>query len=753
MTETNEHGLALVYKNKAMDLWSLSANINEHLVYQDDQRRAEIVETLTSQLERVNATIQRYTRLEFSRASFNVIPTADLLSNAATPAGTVHVLPVDIHGDRFTLNMFTRDDSGLDPRRVLSTLEHIQTLLDEVRRVTLVRGINFVQQDQVLQHYSSRFLQYAEGDIISGKWAPASDAVEPEYALAGKAETACKLDATSAKITLDTTPSAVECIVPDLDEELVLAFMMDCVPPPMVARLAADTFSALRETWGELSRAFMPSWRVELTRAFLRRVVSGSSIAGCDPFTATTGELAGSIASTAGSIISKAKEFLAGLGAKMEDMEDSGAGMDQLDTLVESYSALFGNIEGLDAIMGAIRDGLEERAKTAIDPGMTGDFVTVGQVAHGISKALDGMQGDFITAVPRAARIEITRRVAHATAKMLEGTVLGNEKGVVRAIGARILARANDRYLNDELAWLQGAGTNEASPLIDPGIFVARYKNAVREVIDGFALDPSELIQFAANLLDDEEQDTVDPHVQKFLALKRDVAFLREHLLQENVFNTFLEKHADHFYDPKSFAKQFSDFTSKAVAQLPVEWTILVPNWMAAFSNVYQIQHAQVPIPRPKIIEKFFEFLEIVVEEQNKFENIFSIISTYVSNLPDSRDKRILLEFMKRFEQSQGVQEKLPGYFEKRVSAALDETDIQAMLAVDTASESFLESVVERCHEDLTSLFRDAVVVPRELDFHLVGRANVGIKLACKVDGNVASIDLHSNWFKQAEGI
>ncbi|MHA1683458.1 MAG: hypothetical protein ACTSUE_21140, partial [Promethearchaeota archaeon] len=268
--------------------------------------------------------------------------------------------------------------------------------------------------------------------------------------------------------------------------------------------------------------------------------------------------------------------------------------------------------------------------------------------------------------------------------------------------------------------------------------------------IAGFQLTIQELVQFANELLDDEERDVISPHVQKFLNLKRDINFLKNFILQPEIYNNFMHLHSEHFYDPKSFAKQMSAFASDGAEKLPIEWTVLMENWFSTFSNVFQIKHAQQSMSRPEIIARYFDFIKIIADEQDNFENTFTIISSYAGSLKDSREKRILLEFLKRFEQSQDIQEKFPGYFEKKIQEAMDELDIGNLLQINVNDPAFKDKLIKKTIGDTLNPLSQSLVFPSELAWR---KGEGEFKFLFKVEDGILKVDLTTNWFNFSGGI
>nr|MDO8116103.1 hypothetical protein [Candidatus Sigynarchaeota archaeon] len=245
--------------------------------------------------------------------------------------------------------------------------------------------------------------------------------------------------------------------------------------------------------------------------------------------------------------------------------------------------------------------------------------------------------------------------------------------------------------------------------------------------------------------------DAITPHIQKFILLEKDVQFLKDFIFNADVFNAFIEKHGAHFYDPKSFANLFSEYVNSKIEKLPLEWNNLPSNWFSAFSNVFQVEHAQKPMDRPAIIGKFFDFMEIVTKEQCSFENTFSIMSSYAITLQDASEKRALLEFLKRFEQSQEIQEKLPRYFENKLLGALNGIDILQALDKGLSIQDFKDAIVKRSVQDLSSLFGNELLLPAEITFQLEKDAKIEFRLVIEPDEEKLAITVKTNWYRLVE--
>nr|MDO8119176.1 hypothetical protein [Candidatus Sigynarchaeota archaeon] len=171
MTDAHDHGLYLVYFNKAMDLFALSININEEPVFFNEETRTEMINAGHVLLTKLNEKLKACSHLEFNRVLFNVYNASDLVNgNTDKPIGKVLVFPLKIQDDNILFAVQSKDTTNLDYRKIIPSLEYMQSMFDEIRKVTLVRGINFVQQNHVLQRYANRFLQYPEIDFMDGIW-------------------------------------------------------------------------------------------------------------------------------------------------------------------------------------------------------------------------------------------------------------------------------------------------------------------------------------------------------------------------------------------------------------------------------------------------------------------------------------------------------------------------------------------------------------------------------------------------------
>ncbi|NMC03704.1 MAG: hypothetical protein GYA24_00765, partial [Candidatus Lokiarchaeota archaeon] len=199
---------------------------------------------------------------------------------------------------------------------------------------------------------------------------------------------------------------------------------------------------------------------------------------------------------------------------------------------------------------------------------------------------------------------------------------------------------------------------------------------------------------------------------------------------------------------PKSFGKLLGDWVSAEVAQLPVEWGSLLGNWFAAFTNVFQIQHAQKALTRSEIVTKFYEFTKIVADEQNTFENTFAIMSACVGTLADSKDKKALTEYLKRFEQSQAFTERFPGYLEGKIGKVLAEIKpIDLEVTIDD-KPTLAAAIARRVEAGAPGLPADTIPIPSEIVFQFDKDPKIEYKLALEAASDGLSVTLLTNWFK-----
>ncbi len=762
MTIPHDHSLYLVYFNKAMDLFALSINVNEEPVFFDEETRTEMINAGHELLNKLNERIKACSVLEFNRATFNVFNASDLVNGATgKPTGKVMVFPIKIHDDNILFAVQTRDTTAMDYRKVIPSLEYMQSMFDEVRKVTLVRGINFVQQNNVLQRYANRFLQYPEIDYMEGSWrASEKAAVQDEHVKTQHAEhvpvatldVPWRLVFPQGNVKLDAIESTFKSINPDdIDEEYIIEFYKNFVPAPLVPSLAGSVLQILYDLWGKVLRDVYPPWTRGLVKAILEHfslgmVGSGNAITGID-----LNESMAGLDRDLHDFIKRNVEFLDGASTKIGEFEGQDLDATYLGTFLESFKESYGDVPLLDDTIKAVHGAQEEILKTNINPARGDDLASAGRALGRVKAVLEGLGGTLLPTMAKHARLIVVDRSAQLIEDIVKETVLPNEKGVVKTIGSRILQQATERLVDmNHYRVLSGAETGQGK-LVEPGGLVADISKMLGDISARFRLSIAELMHFAHDLLDEDQHDAIDAHIQKFALLEKDVQFLREFIFNASVFNAFIEKHGVHFYDPKSFANLFGEFVTSKIEKLPLEWKNLPSNWCSAFSNVFQVEHAQKPMDRPAIIGKFFDFMKIVTDEQCSFENTFSIMSSYAITLQDAREKRALLEFLKRFEQSQEIREKLPTYFEGKLLGALDSIDVLQALDAGLPVQDFKDAVVKRSLQDLASLFSNGLLLPAEISFQLEKDAKIEFRLVIEPKEDKMSVTVLTNWYRLVE--
>nr|MDO8111205.1 hypothetical protein [Candidatus Sigynarchaeota archaeon] len=767
MTTIPSHGMSLAYHNKAMDVSSLSINVNEELVTVNDEKRSEFINLQYKFLTDTDAALKRYAHVALNRVTLSMYEPAQFFKETApNPTGQVVFFPLKVADDSFVCTIGSRDTTRLDFRKMIPTIEQIQAWLDEVRKVTLVRGINFVQQDQVVQRYANRFLQRAETDFAGSGWilektqpSQPSTIVDidlppvqerPEYLKIATFRLPWRVNFANHEFSVLCDDVSQELEKLDMiEDEYLVEFNKFCVPVPLVPRLFDVALGHVKALWNDLAPVFVPAWRQKLAKTIVDRVLddvdmtgfsTGSSPASIDS------ELTGKFAI----FTNKFEEYTAGLETKFKDLGSQVIDERMFNAVLEGYKGVVGSATALEDLVPAIKAAWVDAQKSAIAPGMEHDAALAEAAMAHVKRSITGLSPAMVSSTLECIEMALLTKFTAALQERLINDILQSEKGIVKNLGTAIIKKMSTDLLIRLVKRLSDAGQPSGEPLVDPAIVKDTCKAALQSSTAGFKLGIDELIQFAAELLDAKLQDAIAPHMQKFLALKRDVLFLKEYVLRSDVLNKYLEKHSEHFYDPKSFAKGLADFVANDLSQLPVEWGSLLTNWFVAFTNVFQLQHAQKPLLRSEIVQKFFDFIKIVADEQNTFENTFAIISSYVGSLTDSKDKKALLEFLKRFEQSQGVQEKFVTHFEGRVLKALDAiklTDLEAKLGRDEATPAIVKAVVN----DVSWIVPGAIAIPSEIVFHFERDAKIEFKVEVDVAADGMTLVLLTNWFKLVE--
>nr|MDO8088737.1 hypothetical protein [Candidatus Sigynarchaeum springense] len=767
MTTVPSHGMAITYHNKAMDLNSLAINVNEEILAINEERRAHFVELQQKFLTDIDTALKRHSHVSFGRATMKLFPGAQLVQGmAADPGGQALIYPLKINDDAITYTLLTAGLEQLDHRRIIPSMEKIQDHLDEVRRVTLVRGINFVQQDAILQRYANRFMQYAEADYSDARWNLVKhvrehpSAIEPgdllsspdrpDWTRVATYRMPWQIDPVSGKFVplADDFSQEIDPLS-SIDDEYLIQFNIVCPALPIVPRLLETAIAHLNKLWTDLSAVFVPQWKHDLVLALSNNIMANVDI-GTYSVIMTPGIIERELLDKVLEHVKGYDEYASGLEARFRDLRSQPADANIFSAMLEGFKTVVGQSPAIDMLAGAIKAAQSAALTSTIAPGMENDARVAESTLLQVKQGIAGIRTGFVQAAVDELKLAMLKEAAANLDARLLNDALQNEKGIVKAIGTSILKQTSQAFLKGQVDRLTRSGA-AGDPIIDSRLFKEDYKAALRSCMAGFKIDIGQLIQLAAELLTQSQQDVIAPYLQKFLSLKRDVVFLKEFLLKADVLNKFLEKHYEHFYDPKSFSKLLGDWVSEEVAQLPVEWGSLLGNWFMAFSNVFQLQHAQKPLTRSAIIQKFYEFTKIVADEQNTFDNTFAIMSSFVGSLTDSKDKKALTEYLKRFEQSQSFQDKFPKYLEDKISKALDNIKASDLEVTLKDKAGITAAIARRVEAGIPGMPAAGIAIPYEIVLRFERDTKIEFKIALEAAPDGLTVNLLTNWFRLVE--
>jgi uncharacterized membrane protein len=763
MKSAKHHGMSLLYHSKAMDLSSLSVNMDEDIVPVAEPLRNDLITAENKVFADFDETLKRFGYMSFNRAILNVFGKDDLLqSSVSTPVGSIYLYPLKIHGDTFVFSLYVPDLPDLDHRKMIPTFEAMHGMLDELRKITLVRGINFEQQEQILQQHANRFIQHAEIEFLQGSWnagkAPSAKTTideiialhsAPEFMRIAMVTMPWHVNYLTNRLELSEIEATQELdTLEEVDETRIIDLTKLAPPVPLVPSLVTSSITALNDAWKVIESSFVPAWKRKLVEAFVRRYMTEIQ---ASTFTIDT-PLPGietAIDDAVGDNLEKLIGFLAGVDKKLDDGEEQTFDLASFTSVYDGFKEIYITVDGQGDIFDSIAAAYDAWEKTGHylgSPTATFDFK---QFVQDIKKTLQRLQTAFKPVVLKNIRVELARQVTSTLESRLATELLETERGAVKQAGTKMLAKAIADLLKREVEKIAAGAETNGESLLDMVGFSVEFTNILHESTTVFKIDVDDLVQFANDLLDDDAQRAaVYVHVQKFATLKSDIYFLRDFLLKPETFNQFLEKHAAHFYDPLSFSKQFSDFISEDLEQLPLDWASLASNWLVAFSNLYQVQYAQKAFDRAELLRRFFDFISIVVEGQVSFEQIFAIITSYSSTVTDPKEKKGLIEYMKRFEQSQGAQEQLPAYLENKIDSFLNEQGLGSLVAASLEQEGSIESVIARSVEDLASISTDIILVPAETVFQAEKDTRIEFKISIDMVLDRLSVHLSTNAFK-----
>ncbi|HME56000.1 MAG TPA: hypothetical protein VKM55_27600 [Candidatus Lokiarchaeia archaeon] len=768
MTETPRHGISVAYHSKAMALDSLSIDVNEEIVATSDENRSKFIELQSKALSEIDDALKRYAHVGLNRATFALHEKQQLVNfDGSTPSVKIMFFPLHVQEDAFTCMLCMKDAPQLDFRKMFPFFEKSQGLLDEIRKVTLVRGVNYDQQALILQRYANRFLQHAENDIAESQWSmePAameSEAVQgdtdkkstikerPDYVKLATLKCHWNVDFFSSEIAIlqDDVSQELETLE-TIDDEYRVEFEKICIPIPLVTRLGDIVVGKFKALWAGLAPSFVPGWKQDLVQGIARHVMDEIDL-GKYSCQTSIDTMKNEIQEKFEGYMQGFDEYVTGLESKFKGLENQSIDYTIFNAMLDGYKDAVGSPPNIDIMADAIKAARGAILATSIAPNMETDALIAEMTMDHVKNCLVGFKDGMTRFTLERVQQAIVMRISRHVEEQLEKALVQAETGIVQVVNAALVKKIAREFASNQAKRLATQDVQESEAILEPSMILEAYKTTARSVIAGFKIDTDGLLQFANEMLDETIRDIIAPHVQKFLALKRDVSFLKEFVLKGDVLNNYLDQHSEHFYDPKSFSKGLSDFVSEDLSQLPVEWGSLLVNWFTAFTNVFQLQHTQKAMTRPEIVQKFFDFIKIVADEQTNFDNTFAILSSYAGSLTDSKEKNALLEFLKCFEQSQEVPEKFLPHFENRIVKAIDAID-PSELEIPLDHESISSEIIKGMATDTSYLVPGTILVPSEIVLQLDKDAKVEFKLQFNAGADGLEISILTNWMRLME--
>lgn len=768
MTEAPSHGISIAYHNKAMALDSLSINVNEELVAISDEIRSKFIDLQTKALPDIDDALKRYTHMGLSRATFNLYEKEQLVNfDELKPSGQIIFFPLHVQDDAFTCTLCMKDAPELDFRKMFPFFEKFQGLLDEVRKVTLIRGVNYDQQALILQRYANRFLQHAENDIAESRWSMNPAAMEPETVHGNDDEKSItkerpdylKLAMLKCHWNVDFFSSDFVILQDDvsqeletletIDDEYKVEFEKICIPIPLVPRLIDVVVGKFKALWAEFAPSFVPGWKQDFVQVITMHIMNEIDLGkySCQTSLET---MKNEIQEKFEYYTQGFDEYITGLESKFKGLENQAIDDTIFNAMLDGYKDAVGLPPNIEIMTDAIKAARGAIQATSIAPGMETDALIAEMTMDHVKNCLVNFKDCMARFTVDRLQHAIMNSVSRYVEEQLEKTLVQAETGIVQVVNAALVKKIVREFASSQAKRLAMQDLQEGEAILEPSMILEAFKASARMVIAGFRIDTDNLLQFANEMLDETIRDIIAPHVQKFLALKRDVSFLKEFVLKGDVLNNYLDQHSEHFYDPKSFSKGLSDFVSEDLSQLPVEWGSLLVNWFTAFTNVFQLEHAQKAMTRPEIVQKFFDFIKIVADEQTNFDNTFAILSSYAGSLTDSKEKNVLLEFLKCFEQSQEIPEKFLPHFENRVLKAIDAID-PSELEIPLDHESISNEIIKDIAINTSYLVPGTILVPSEIVFQLDKDPKVEFKLQFDAGTDGLTISILTNWMRLME--
>ncbi len=197
--------------------------------------------------------------------------------------------------------------------------------------------------------------------------------------------------------------------------------------------------------------------------------------------------------------------------------------------------------------------------------------------------------------------------------------------------------------------------------------FNVLVENNIDAFFNEIDLKIDDLIAFTEIQMD-SNVNAIKNHIDKFKKFSTELNYLLSYVLRHSTINRYIKEEPDkEISDPVSFSNRFHRFLEKRIGGINLEWKFYILDWIKDYSKKYLRPEEQRTWTLDEVYNDFIGYFEDRESKEQKVENFLIFLDSYIAELSNPEEQRLMLEFYKHYELSIDIKTEFPKYVRNNI--------------------------------------------------------------------------------------